>query len=328
MAQKFSLFDPLVMEPFKCRNRVVFSPYQENMANRDGTVSPHLFSHYLSAAREGAGLVILESAYVARQGRGTYNQLGISEEIHLEGLFRLVSALKAEGAKVGIRLSHAGARTSEEICGEQPLGPSVMNLGKDFTQNREMDEDDLEELILLFIHAAERAEEVDADLIEINGSQQYLLDQCLSARYNNRSDAFGGEIKGRMRLAVEIIKAIKNRTSAKTPISYYFSIHDKLEDGFDEKELKDLLKTLNDAKVDFLHPVSLHVMNKFFDADLTLVEWVNKFAKQPIIADGNLKSPQILKEVMALQSADLFALDRTLFSRPNWLAFLQKKFVE
>jgi NADPH2 dehydrogenase len=307
------------------RNRIVLSPFIENQANRDGTISPLLLNYYVSAAREGVGLVIVESAYVAEQGRASLNQLGISNERHTEGLYRLVKAIQAEGAAVGLRLAHAGARTSELIAGEQPVAPSIINFGKDFDVSREFDEGDVDEIVMFFVHAAERAEEVEADLIEINGAQQYLLDQCLSSRNNTRYDAYGGSVEERMRLPMEILKAIHQRVSPTLPVSYYFSIHDKLEDGFTDRDLKTVLHSLTLGKVNILHPATIHVLNKFFEADETLIEWVHRFSKKPIIAEGNIKSPQILKEVLNLDKAQLFALDRALFTRPNWYSFLQKK---
>lgn len=319
------MFDPVTLANLELRNRIVLSPFQENQANRDGTVSAALYHYYLNLAREGCGLVILESAYVAQQGRATANQLGLSNERHTEGLYRLVKAIQAEGARVGIRLSHAGARTSESICGEQPVGPSIINFGKDYDVSREFDEGDVDEMLLFFVHAAERAEEVEADLIEINGAQQQLLDQCLSSRYNTRYDEYGGTPKERMRLPAEVVRHIRSRISPSLPVSYYFAIHDKLEDGFTEQDLKTVVQELDKAKVDLFHPVSIHVMNKFFETEETLVEWVGKSTKKPIVAEGNIKSPQILKEVLALGKPQLYALDRALFTRPNWHAFLQKK---
>jgi NADPH2 dehydrogenase len=320
-----NIFDPVTVSGLPFRNRIVLSPYIENQANRDGTVTPQMLNYYVSAAREGAGLIIIESAYVAEQGRASMSQLGISSERHTEGLYRLVKAIQAEGAAVGLRLAHAGARTSELIAGEQPVGPSLINFGKDFDVSREFDEGDVEEIVMLFVHAAERAEEVEADLIEINGAQQFLLDQCLSSRYNTRYDEYGGSTQERMQLPVAILKAINQRVSNTLPVSYYFSIHDKLEDGFTDADLKTVLHSLTLGKVNLLHPVTIHVMNKFFDADETLIEWVNRFSKKPVVADGNIKSPQILKEALALNKGALFALDRALFTRPNWHSFLQKK---
>ncbi len=319
------MFDPVNFNNLQLRNRIAFSPFLENQANRDGSVSTAIQDYYLSIAREGAGILILESAYVARQGRAHVNQLGISAEFHTESFAKLIESIHKEGGAVGVKLSHAGAKTSEAICGEQPVGPSILNFGKDFDTSREFDDGDVEEITLFFVHAAERAEEAGADFIEINGGQQYLLDQCLSTRFNNRYDAYGGAIDARMHLSKEIIKAIKSRISPMIPVSYVFSIHDKLEDGFGEDDLKGLIKALSSVKVDLMHPVTVHVLNKFFDAEETLVELVGRSSKVPIIAEGNIKSPQILKEAMSLKKAQIFTLDKALFSRPNWYSFLQRK---
>lgn len=319
------MFDPVTLDRLQLRNQIVLSPFIENQASRNGTISEPLSQYYLNMAQDGVGLIILESAYVAQQGKSHHNQLGINSERHLEGLSKLIKALQAEGATVCLRLSHAGARTSEAIIGEQPVGPSIINFGKDFDVSREFDEGDVEEIVLFYVHAAERAEEAGADMIEINGSQQLLLDQCLSTRFNTRYDEYGGTIEQRMRLSVEIVKAIKSRVSPDFPLSFLFSIHDKLEDGFGEEDLRAIIRVLSNAKVDIFHPVSVHVLNKFFDREETLSEWVRKFTKKPLIAEGNIKSPQILKETIGLKKVQLFALDRVLFSRPNWHAFLQKK---
>src|SRR3990172_9249615 len=110
------LFEPFAVDGVQMPNRIVFSPFHENMANRDGTVSPQLMDYYVSIAREGAGVILVESAYVANQGRAHMTQLGISEERHSEGLYRLVKAVQAEGAVVGLRLAHAGAKTSDALA--------------------------------------------------------------------------------------------------------------------------------------------------------------------------------------------------------------------
>ena len=158
-------------------NHLLCSPFMEHQADRKGKVTPALIRHYVSMIQQGVGAVIVESAYVSQQGRNNLHQLGISEEEHLEGLTQLVKAVKKEGGAIGISLTHAGAKTSEFICGEQPVSPSPCNFGRDFDTSREFDIGDREEIILHFVHAAERAQEVGMDFIEIHGTDQHLLDQ-------------------------------------------------------------------------------------------------------------------------------------------------------
>ncbi len=53
-----------------------------------------MIRHYSALAKQGVGTMLTESAFVARQGKMAAGQLGISEEEHLEGLEKLVKAIK------------------------------------------------------------------------------------------------------------------------------------------------------------------------------------------------------------------------------------------
>lgn len=320
-----TLFEPFKIGHLKVKNRILVPPYFDGNAQRDGKISHQIFDHLMRLVKQGAGIVILDSAYVTQQGKFHPMQLGIAEEEHIHGLKNLVKHLKTENVVIGVRLSHAGAKTNEKICGEKPIGPSSVNFGKDFDVSREFDEDDVEELCLFYAHAIERAQEAGFDFVELNGGQQQLLDQCLHPRYNLRDDQYGGKIENRLRLATRLIQAMKKRTQGKLYISYFFPIHDKLEDGFNQKDLQQMIKILEKAGVDIFHPITIHVMNKFFDSDATLLEWVAKFSKKPIIVEGNIKSTQVLKEVLAIGKATMYGIDKTLFIRPNWYQFLHKK---
>ena len=75
----------------------------------------------------------------------------------------------------------------------------------------------------------------------------------------------------------------------------------------------------------FSHFSDFLFMNKFFETDENFLEWVSKYTDKPLIAEGNIKSPQVLKEIFNLGKAELYGLDRTLFSRPQWYHFLKKK---
>ena len=320
------MFTPFESFGIKIRNQILAPPTKENLANHRGVVTGEMIRHYSALAKQGVGTMLTESAFVARQGKMAAGQLGISEEEHLEGLEKLVKAIKKEGACIGIKLSHAGARTSEEVCGENPVGPSLYNFGRDFDLSREFDEGDIEEIILHFVHAAERAQEVGFDFIEINGGDQLLLDQCFSVRFNNRDDDYGSEtIENRLRLTCQIIQAIRDRKSVSIPISYYFSIFDKMEDGFSITDLHETLELLEKSGVDIFHPFAVHVMNRCFDSEESLLELIGLNTERPLVADGNIKSPQVLLDVLNIDKVQWYVLEKTLLARPNWFNFLKKK---
>ncbi len=321
-----TMFQPFKVQGVQYRNRILAPPTVDDQADTNGKVTPAIIKHYRSLARQSVGTIIVESAYVTKQGRSHINQLGISEEEHLEGLEKLAQGVKKEGSTIGIRLSHAGAQTSESACGEQPVAPSVMNFGRDYDISREFNQGDVEEIVLNFVHAAERAEEAGMDFIEINGAEQQLLDQCCCVKLNSRDDEYGSaKIENRVQLALDVVDSINKRKSVSIPLSYYFSIFDKIEDGFKPKDLKNMLNLLEKAGVDIFHPLAVHAMNKCFENKEPLCQWTAKYTDKPLIINGNIKSPQLLEEAAILGCAEWFAMDQSIFDRLQWYQFLKRK---
>ena len=126
-------------------------------------------------------------------------------------------------------------------------------------------------------------------------------------------------------MALEIVTAIKKRKSVNIPISYYFSIFDKIEDGFKPKDLNNMLKLLEKAGVQIFHPLAAHAMNKCFENKDPLCQWTAKYTKKPLIINGNIKSPQLLEEAATLGCADWYAMDQSIFERLQWYEFLERK---
>ena len=60
------MFTPFTMKSLTLWNRIVHSPFNEHMATREGTVAPAMHDYPVSLARDGCGLLVVESAYVAQ----------------------------------------------------------------------------------------------------------------------------------------------------------------------------------------------------------------------------------------------------------------------
>ena len=66
---------------------------------------------------------------------------------------------------------------------------------------------DIEEIIESFAQAARRAKEAGFDAVEFHGAHGYLIAQFMSAYSNRRTDKYGGDLRSRMRFALEILQA-------------------------------------------------------------------------------------------------------------------------
>lgn len=322
-----SIFESFLLQGRAIKNHLLISSFSDNQAEKGGKISRNIFENLVRFTKQGVGSLILDSAYVCNQGRGSLYQLGISEEEHLPGLKNLVRVLKEDSVFVGIRLSHAGARTNLKLCGEQPISPSTYTFGKDYDTSREFDSQDIKEVCTYFAHAAERAEEAGFDFVELNLSQNLLLAQCLSPYYNQREDNYGGSLQNRLRLAVEILDVIKKRTSSLL-VSFYFSTPFEWEEDIlkAQAELLEMLKVFESSKVDILHPVLLHVVNKAKETEVPLASLIRKATRLPLIIDGNIKSSASLKDSIQVGDyCNFYRLDKSVVTRQNWFQYLQKK---
>lgn len=106
---------PKLFEPgqigtlLRVKNRLVKAPQTTGLSNKDGTVTQRLVDHYTHLADGGAGLVIVEYAYIDDiASKSCHCQVGISSHEHIAGLGWLADSIKNHGAKAGIQIEHCG----------------------------------------------------------------------------------------------------------------------------------------------------------------------------------------------------------------------------
>ena len=83
------------------------------------------------------------------------------------------------------------------------------------------------------------------------GSEGYLLNQFLSRHVNQREDRWGGPIENRMRFAVEIVKAIREKVGEKFIICFRLSMLDLVHDGNTMDEVITVAIALEKAGINF-----------------------------------------------------------------------------
>ena len=321
-----NLFESFKIGKNTIKNRLLATPISDNQAERSGRVSQQLFDNLLRVSKQGAGTIVIDSAYVSQQGKGLPLQLGISEERHVPGIRNLVKLLKEDGVFVGLRLSHAGAKTNHKLCGEVPIGPSSINYGKDFDSSRKFDEYDLLEVCTFFGHAAERAEEAGLDFIEINAGQEWLLDQCLNPAINRRDDKYGGTIQNRLLFLDEVLKSVKSRIPSRLLVSVFFNNPlDRTNDESNLDDLKAILDLLKQRNVDLIHPYLQYANQKLYNRDEYVLEYIGNNTTIPIIIGGNIKTTMMLGELAKINRSSFYSLDKALLMRQNWYQFVHKK---
>jgi len=201
------LFEPIQIGNIKLRNRIVMLPMETSYASQDGFVTDRMRNYYQKRATD-VGLVLIQITCVeSRRGKGYAYQLCIDDDKFIPGLTELVQSIHDQGAKFIIQLHHAGANAR----GEEIVAASPIRLMPGRVIPKELSVSEIEKMLCSYALAAERAKTAGFDGVEVVASGNYLVWNFLSPTWNKRNDAYGGDLQGRAKLFVDIIKAIKSK---------------------------------------------------------------------------------------------------------------------
>ena len=319
-----SLADPLAAGGLRLKNRIVMPPMANDLSTAGGEVTDRLLDHYRRRAEAGIGLVIVEHSYVTAKGKMSRNQLGIHEDALVPGLGRLAGVIRAGGAASAIQLTHAGANTTAEICGCQPVGPADVAVPSRNVEPRPLETEEIADIVSAYRVAARRAVDAGFDSIEIHGAHGFLLNQFVSPYTNQRTDEYGGSLENRLRFPLEVIAAVREEAGTDFPLLYRFGASDFLQGGLGLDEAQQIAPLLVAAGIAILdisgglcgsRPKDLAGIEGFF---VPLAESIKSVVDVPVIAVGGITSPEFANSVVAANRADLVAVGRGLLKNPDW----------
>jgi 2,4-dienoyl-CoA reductase-like NADH-dependent reductase (Old Yellow Enzyme family) len=250
------LFETVKLGSTTLNNRVGVAPMTRTSASSEGLATSQMVAFYTKFARGGFGLVFTEGVYPDDKfGQGYLNQPGIINEEQVQAWKKVTDSVHHEGGKIFIQLMHAGAISQGNRFNKQKLGPSaVQPKGKKLGI---YSGEGLQEVIQGFVDAAVRANQAGFDVIEIHGANGYILDQFLTDYMNQRTDEYGGSTENRVRLLVEVSKAVREAVGNEMTVGIRIS-QGKVNDHHNkwagkEKDAEIIFGQLGYASLDFIH---------------------------------------------------------------------------
>jgi 2,4-dienoyl-CoA reductase-like NADH-dependent reductase (Old Yellow Enzyme family) len=161
----------------------------------------------------------------------------------------MVKAVHDNGGKTAMQLAHAGSNAASRLSGLEAMGPSVFET-KAGHVGREMTQEDMKHAAESFAIAAFRARTAGFDAVQIHAAHGYLLSQFLSPYFNKRKDDYGGKIENRVRLAVEVLEAIRSAVGPDFPVFIKINSEDFLPDGLTVEDMLAAAEILERAGID------------------------------------------------------------------------------
>ena len=231
-------------------------------------------------------------------------------------------AVHKHGGKICLQLLHAGRYAYHPFN----QAPSAIQAPINPYKPKEMSLSSIKKTIKDFAHSAYMAEKAGYDGVEVMGSEGYLINEFMAPHTNKREDEFGGSLENRMRLALEIVKAVRAKVSDKFLIIFSLSVMDLIPDGSTPDEVVIQATELEKAGVDIFNTgigwhearvptiASMVPPGAFKEASKRLKSVVSV----PVIAVNRINTPDIANDILNAGEADLISMARPLLADPEF----------
>jgi 2,4-dienoyl-CoA reductase-like NADH-dependent reductase (Old Yellow Enzyme family) len=338
------LFEPFTLKSVTARNRIVVSPMCQYQSLHGSPTDWHIV-HMGRYAIGGAGIVFYEETAVEDRGRKTHKCAGLYRDDQIPEFRRIAKFVKEFGGVPAMQLGHSGARASERgpLFDRVALSDENKAEGGDAWQSisssavtpidgkplpRAMTQQDINNVVQAFADATLRTLQAGFEILEIHGAHGYLIQQFLSPVINKRNDAYGGDLKGRMRFALEITEAVRAVWPDDKPLFFRVSsvdgkgglwtLHDTVALS---KELKALGVDLIDCSSGGLTGDSpLRSVPRIPGHHVPYAARVKEETGMLTMAPGLITEPQQAEELLQRGDIDLIAMARELMYSSDWPA--------
>jgi 2,4-dienoyl-CoA reductase-like NADH-dependent reductase (Old Yellow Enzyme family) len=331
------LFDPLTIKSITLKNRIGVSPMCQYSSENGHATDWHLV-HLGTRAIGGAALVIAEATAISSEGRITPGDAGLWQDSQIEPLARITKFIKQHGAVPGIQIAHAGRKASSALPWEggqhldnnqggwDIVGPTDTPFGgNQMKKPIPLDKAGIKKVITDFRATAQRAKDAGYQWLELHAAHGYLMHSFLSPLTNTRTDEYGGDLKGRARLLLEVTKAVQEVWPENLPLSVRLSATDWVEGGWTSDDSVALATLLKDAGIDLIDCSSGALRAEDAKAypvgagyQVPLAEAVKRGTGILTAAVGMITEPMQADQIIRNGQADMIYMARELLRNPYW----------
>ncbi len=317
------LFEPVSLKKITLKNRIAM-PAIHHCYTPEGYVNDRLISYYAERARGGTAMITVGGCTIDHVGQGPM-MIGIHDDKFLEGLEKLASSIKDNGAVSAAQLYQAGRYTHSIMSGQEPIAPSALASRLTREKPREMTIEDIEQVKEAFSEAALRAQKAGFDAVEILGSAGYLICQFLSPLTNQRTDQYGGSLENRMRFGLEVVEKCRVSLGPDYPLIIRLSGNDFMPDGNTIKETVAFARALQLSGIDCFNITGGWHESRVpqITGDLPrggfayLAQKVKEVVNVPVMASNRINDPLVAENILQQNLADIVNMGRALIADPN-----------
>ncbi len=317
------LFAPLDLGFATLRNRVLMGSMHTGLEDRKRDF-PKLAAYFAERAAGGVSLIVTGGFSPNLEGwlAPFGSRLGWPWEARKHR--QVTDAVHAHDAKICLQLLHAGRYAYHPLS----VAPSKLKAPINPFTPRALSARGVERTIDAYATAAKLAREGGYDGVEIMGSEGYLINQFLSARTNRRTDGWGGDVRQRMRFAVEIVRRVREACGRDFIIVYRLSMLELVPDGSDWNEIVQQAQAIEAAGATLINtgigwhearvPTIATSVPRAAFAGVTAK--LKPHVSLPLVATNRINMPDVAERILASGGADMVSMARPLLADPQWVA--------
>ena len=332
------LLSPIKLRHTLVRNRTVLAAHQTNFAE-DNLPSERHLRYYARRARGGVGLIVMEQQIVHPSDHPYQGAIFGFDERVVPRYRRIAEAVKGHGAHVLAQLNHNGLQSSGNLSQRSVWAPSPFPDVISREVPKQMEAEDIQEVVEGFGRVAGHAREGGLDGVEINISERSLIRQFLSPLTNHRSDQYGGSLDNRIRFCYEVIDAVREALGQDLILGIRLC-GDELAPwaGLTPEHSREIASRLAaTGKIDYISvsPGSIYSLHMAWpsmhvppDYALPLAAGVKEVVDVPVFATGRIYDHLQAEEILEKGWADMLELTRALIADPDFVNKVRQGYLE
>ena len=316
------LLAPLDLGFTQLKNRVLMGSMHTNLEEHPGGYE-RLAQYFAERAAGGVGLIVTGGIAPNRASGGLPNAALINSEEEIASHRLITDAVHKEDGKICMQILHTGRYAYHH----EAIAPSAIQAPIAPFPPKELQPEEIDQQIDDFVSCTLNAQTAGYDGVEIMGSEGYFINQFIAARTNHREDDWGGNYSNRIRLAVEVVRRVREAVGEKFILIYRLSMLDLVEGGSSWDEIVQLGKEIEKAGATIINTgIGWHEAR--IPTIATMVPraaftWVTarirSELKIPVITSNRINMPDVAEEVLARGDADMISMARPMLADPEWV---------
>jgi len=327
MTQQFEhLFKPIQLGPLTIPNRICFSAHMTLFAENNLPSRRQVY-YYAERAKGGVGLIVVGGSFTHETSNWFAGDLRVDNEAAISGYRRITDAVHEHGTKILSQCWHWGREMASVRSRRAMWAPSPFSDPMELETPKEMEIEDIEELIEAKGRSARVIREGGFDGVELLAAQGLLMNQFLSPYTNQRTDEWGGSLENRCRYAVRVMERVRREIGRELCLGIKLVGDEFTPTGLTLKDTQEIAKHLAaTGLLDYIHvcagtlyslPVIVPEMSFPAGFAAYLAAGIREVVNIPIIAIKRINDPALAEKILAEGQADMVAMARALIADPE-----------